>query len=325
MVEFPVFTVMGNHPKEAALCDTDACYDWSNDMIPMPFPMVAYGDPVNAYAEGYLTINDGGDRHINMIDVENWFDYGTYGTYRKITNEGVMRWRITSCVKFDYNVETFPFVSRDYIVSNVNGTALRDTVASYRRLEWSSTDAAGLDLAAGVIYLHEIEEGEIQHAMRTTVMSSWATFTYPASHQAGHATDNRAAPMGLRFRLKPSYDINAHVPLTATPGTDLYKSQRAARIILRALKKYGMINADNAGPGFNSYLMAERDDHTELKWSNLWGTTYMSNAVPMDASIMYNFYGCTTSGLNSGITWDDFEVVDWKWQYHQYSNYKSRQ
>jgi hypothetical protein len=315
MVEFPVYPVMGNHAKAAPTCIATG-YCSESDIVPMPFPHTSLGDPYDCYQEGYPLLTDG-DRHICMIDVENWIGYGTYNSEKTANPQA---WNIVASTRWDYTQETYTYMG----IRMIAPPPPPDTVAGYRQLGWTSCDASGLDVTAGVVFMHEVEEGEIHHALRTTVTNSYAAFCYPATHYAGNTSNSSASPMGLRLRLKSSFNIDTQMPLQGSPGTDSFKASRAARVILRALQKYGMIVTDNAGTGWNSYLMAERDDHTAKKWADVWGTAYMSNTVPMDASIINNFYALGSAGLNSGLTWDDFEVVDWRWEFTQYSKFNAK-
>jgi len=101
---------------------------------------------------------------------------------------------------------------------------------------WTSADAAGLPIFAGLIRYDEIQRGFINHAIRFTAPSTQAGFIHPATHFASSSTNPDLPPMGLRLRLKASFDI-AHFP-------------RVARIILRAMKTYGLILADNGSPWY---------------------------------------------------------------------------
>ena len=80
--------------------------------------------------------------------------------------------------------------------------------------------------------------GEIKHALRFTVERSQRAFIIPATHWASDNTDEPLPPMGLRFRLKASFDISGF--------------SKTNQVILRALKKYGMFMADNGGDWFLS-------------------------------------------------------------------------
>jgi hypothetical protein len=101
---------------------------------------------------------------------------------------------------------------------------------------WTSADAAGLPIFAGLIRYDEIQRGVINHAIRFTAPETQAGFIHPATHFASSSQDPDLPPMGLRLRLKASFDIS-HFP-------------RVARIILRAMKTYGLILADNGSPWY---------------------------------------------------------------------------
>jgi hypothetical protein len=116
-----------------------------------------------------------------------------------------------------------------------------------RPYTWTSSDAAGLPVFAGLARYDEAASGNIQHALRFTLPYSQNAFTPPASHWAGNSTNTYAAPMGMRMRLKASYDISSFPP--------------QAQVVLAALKKYGMIMADN---GSSLYISGDPDN----RWSN---------------------------------------------------------
>ena len=96
---------------------------------------------------------------------------------------------------------------------------------------WTSADAAGLPIFPGLARYDEVARGVINHALRFTVEHTRRAYVYPARHYASSSDDPSLPPMGLRVRLKASVDIS-HFP-------------RQARIVLQALKTYGMILADN--------------------------------------------------------------------------------
>jgi hypothetical protein len=103
----------------------------------------------------------------------------------------------------------------------------------------SSADAAGLPIFPGLVRYDEVESGAIRHALRFTVESSRKAFVPPAIHWAADMNQSNRAPMGMRVRLKASYEI-----------PDGF--HRETRVILQALKTYGMIVADNGGNWFVS-------------------------------------------------------------------------
>ena len=112
---------------------------------------------------------------------------------------------------------------------------------------WTSADAAGLPIFPGLIRYDEVAAGAIPHAVRFTLQNSQAAMVPPASHWAANSSNPSAPPMGMRLRLKANYDIT---PFSAN-----------VQVILTALKKYGMIMADN---GSSMYLSGAPDS----RWDN---------------------------------------------------------
>ena len=112
---------------------------------------------------------------------------------------------------------------------------------------WTSADAAGLPIFPGLVRYDEVSAGKIQHALRFTLQHSRAAMTPPASHWAANSSDPNAAPMGMHLRLKSSFDIS---PFSAN-----------LQVILTAMKKYGLIMADN---GSSMYISGAPDD----RWDN---------------------------------------------------------
>ncbi|MGB2874348.1 MAG: hypothetical protein WBB76_02620 [Gaiellaceae bacterium] len=106
-----------------------------------------------------------------------------------------------------------------------------------RRAGWTSADAAGLPIFPGLARYDEVRRGVIDHALRFTVERTRRAYLYPARHYASDLTDPSLPPMGLRVRLKASFDVRPF--------------PRQARIVLIALKRYGMLVADN---GSNWYI-----------------------------------------------------------------------
>jgi hypothetical protein len=112
---------------------------------------------------------------------------------------------------------------------------------------WTSADAAGLPILPGLARYEDVARGRIDHALRFTVQRTRRAYVFPARHFASDLTDPSLPPMGLRLRLKRSY------PIRGFP--------RQARIVLKALKDYGMIVADNGSDWFVSGA-------PHPKWSN---------------------------------------------------------
>ncbi len=103
---------------------------------------------------------------------------------------------------------------------------------------WTSADAAGLAILPGLARYEDLAKGRIDHALRFTVQETRRAYVWPARHFASDKTDPDLPPMGARFRLKRSYDISGY--------------PRQARIVLQALKEYGMIVADNGSDWYVS-------------------------------------------------------------------------
>jgi len=115
---------------------------------------------------------------------------------------------------------------------------------------WTSADAAGLPILPGLVRYEEFLDGEINHAIRFTVRRTQRGYILPATHFASRHDDPNLPPMGLRVRLKGDYDISGFPP--------------QAQVVLKALKKYGMILADNGGDWFISGAPDGRWDMEQL-------------------------------------------------------------
>jgi len=111
-----------------------------------------------------------------------------------------------------------------------------------RPVHWTSADAAGLPILPGLVRYDEVASGHIDHAVRFTVPSTQKGFIFPATHYASSSTDPSLPPMGLRVRLKKSYDLS--------------RFHGQSLVILKALKTYGMIVADN---GSSWYITGAAD------------------------------------------------------------------
>src|SRR3954447_8188867 len=115
---------------------------------------------------------------------------------------------------------------------------------------WTSADAAGLPILPGLARYDEAQRGAINHALRFTVQRTRRAFIYPARHQAGSSDDPSLPPMGLRVRLKASFSLAGY--------------PRQARIVLTALKRYGMILADNGSDWFITGAPSPQWDDEQL-------------------------------------------------------------
>jgi hypothetical protein len=103
---------------------------------------------------------------------------------------------------------------------------------------WTSADAAGLPILPGLARYDEVRRGRIDHALRVTASRTRRAFIYPARHFASNLTDPGLPAMGQRLRLRSGFDVSGF--------------PRQSRIVLRALKRYGMILADNGSSWYLS-------------------------------------------------------------------------
>lgn len=115
---------------------------------------------------------------------------------------------------------------------------------------WTSADAAGLPIFPGLVKYDEVASGQIKHALRFTAPRTRKAYVFPASHYASPHKAADLPPMGMRIRLKKSFDTRSFAP--------------AARTILECLQTYGAILADNGGPFFLSGAPHSRWDIDEL-------------------------------------------------------------
>jgi len=217
-------------------------YGSESDRGPMPVPH-------NAAIEGYPHPGNG-DRHVLVLDRDNCWLYELYHSYPRKDGS----WDADSAAVWDLlNDEQRPYT-------------------------WTSADAAGLPVFPGLARYDEVASGQIQHALRFTLQYSQQAFTPPASHWAPNSTNSLAAPMGMRLRLKASYDISSFPP--------------QAQVILTALKQYGMIMADN---GSSMFITGDPDK----RWRNDdLGTLKQVPASAFDVLLMDPIY--TPSNLPQG-------------------------
>lgn len=184
-------------------------FEYGEESDPGPYPI-----PPDAPIEGGP--NGTGDRHVIVIDRDNWKLYELFNA--SPGNKGAS-WRADGGAVFD-----------------LSSNALRPA-------GWTSADAAGLPIFPGLVRYDEVHElKEITHALRFTAQRTRHAYVAPARHFASDDPDPNLPPMGMRVRLKASYDISKFSP--------------AMQVILRAMKKYGMLLADN---GSNWYLSGAPD------------------------------------------------------------------
>ena len=241
-------------------------YPGESDPLPVPVPsnVVIEGDYMNGpnpnrgYGNGAR-----GDSHLVVYDVDNNVAYEFFNASRPTENADG-KWHADNEAVWDMRVNSF------------------------RTLGWTSADAAGLSILAGLVRPDEAlpvsqgGQGVINHAIRFTLQTSVILnqFLYPASHVANPGNTNAAVqpPMGARFRLKASVDISQLNP--------------ESRVVAQAMKDYGMIVADN---GSNFYFSGAS---YAVDGTNKIALTYNDNDIQD-----------TVHGLKS-LHFSDFEVVD---------------
>jgi hypothetical protein len=162
---------------------------------------VGYPIPASPKIEG------GSDRHILMVDKDACRLYELFAAFKSGST-----WHAGSGATWD-----------------LRSNALRPA-------GWTSADAAGLPILPGLVRYDEVAASAINHALRFTTNRTRTSYIYPARHQAGSSSSTSLPPMGLRVRLKASYDTS--------------KFSAQARAIAVALQRYGMILADNGSPWY---------------------------------------------------------------------------
>ncbi|MGA2630657.1 MAG: hypothetical protein ABSG54_10635 [Terriglobia bacterium] len=207
----PFVVVPGNQQFVAILFT-----EFPGESDPGPYPVSP-----DAPIEG--GINSTGDRHVLTLDDGNCVLYELYHAYKDAGDPG---WQAGSGAVFD-----------------LRSDALRHD-------GWTSADAAGLPILPGLARYDEVAAGAIQHALRFTVASTQHGYIHPATHFASPSSDPSLPPMGLRLRLKVSFDISGYTGQSKT--------------ILTALKKYGMIVADNGSSWYVTGAPDSRWDDTDL-------------------------------------------------------------
>ena len=238
-------------------------YGDESDPGPMPIP-------ANANIEGYP--NPSGDQHVLVLDKSSCWLYELYGA----SPGSGGTW-------------------------NAGSAAVWDLLENQQRpWSWTSADAAGLPIFPGLVRYDEVAAGKINHALRFTLQKSRAAFIPPATHWAANSTDPSAAPMGMRMRLRASFDVSG------------FSAQN--QVILNALKKYGMIMADNGSSMFVSGAPDDRWDNNDLHQLSLvkasdfevltMGTVYTISNIPSgNAPVVSSFTSSsTTTGAGQPVT-----------------------
>ena len=207
------FTTVPRRQKEVPVR-----FGYASESDPGPYPI-----PSDAPIEGGRSST--GDRHVIVVDRGDCHLYELFDAHRKDVGK---RWMAGSGA-----------------IWNLKSNRLRPK-------GWTSADAAGLPILAGLARYSEVRRGDIDHALRFTVSRTRRAFVYPARHFASSLTSRKLPAMGQRLRLKKGYDIS--------------RFPRQARVVLRALKRYGMIVADNGSdwyisgapsPGWNNDALHE--------------------------------------------------------------------
>jgi hypothetical protein len=171
--------------------------------------------------------------------------------------------------------------------------------AQRRPYGWTSSDVAGLPVLPLLLRYDEVANGVIAHALRVTFNNTNGSYILPATHGSGNGSD--AAILGMRIRLKASFDIS--------------KFSKSNQVILTALKKYGAFVADN---GANMYFSANDDPRwdtddvgymgsflTEANFDVVQTTPLIDGQhPPTGASPIISSFTATTSGSNTTLTWN---------------------
>ncbi len=257
IIGIPYSVVSGT---QAPVNVTFTAYGSESDPGPMPIPG-------NAQIEGGPNPT-GGDRHVLVLDNSNCFLY-----------------------------ELFSAVPNSNGTWNADSAAVWDLLGNEQRpWTWTSADAAGLPIFPGLVRYDEVAAGQIQHAIRFTLPQSRAAVVLPATHWASNSTSANAPPMGMRLRLKASYDISGF-------STNL-------QVILAAMKKYGLIMADNGSAMYISGAPDSRWDNNDLH--NLgqvpgsafevvqMNPVYTAANVPQGAAPTINSFTATPTTISSG-------------------------
>jgi hypothetical protein len=179
----------------------------SQPKVPISFDNADESDPGPYPFPPDVPVEAGGDAHVLVIDRDACRLYETFDSHR--VGDG---WHCGSGAVFD-----------------LRSNALRPN-------GWTSADAAGLPIFPGLVRRDEVLAGGIHHALRFTVRRTQRAYVHPATHFASDDSDPDLPPMGLRVRLKASYDTSG---FTGAP-----------LVILTALKRYGMFVADNGSDWF---------------------------------------------------------------------------
>ncbi|MBS1853061.1 MAG: hypothetical protein JST79_19330 [Acidobacteria bacterium] len=180
---------------------------------------------------------------------------------------------------------------------NAASAAVWDLTANQQRpWTWTSADAAGLPIFPGLVRYDEVAAGEIAHAIRFTLPQTRAAMVPPASHWAANSTNASAPPMGMKLRLKANYDISSF--------------PASVQVILKAMKKYGLILADNGSAMYISGAPDNRWNNDDLRALSQVAVSafevvqmnpvYTSSNVPQGAAPAISSFTASSSSVSSG-------------------------
>jgi hypothetical protein len=211
--------------------DVSVEFQYADESDPGPYP---FGSDIH--------VEGGSDRHAIMVDASSCTLYELYAA----------RWNGGAPT------------AGSGAVFDLGSNALRPD-------GWTSADAAGLPIFAGLLRYDEVASGVVDHAIRMTVACTHDAYIWPARHRAG-TDDRRCPPMGARFRLRAGFDAS---------GFDA-----DTRVVIRAMKRYGMIVADN---GSDWYFQGTVDP--------AWPSSLIAQLkqIPARAFVAVDEHGCRVS------------------------------
>ncbi|MGD0074145.1 MAG: hypothetical protein ABSD31_07350 [Candidatus Binataceae bacterium] len=271
-IGIPYQVVAGSQAKVRIIF---TAYGDESDPGPMPIPG-------NALIEGYPKPGNG-DRHVLVLEKDGCWLYELYNSHLQKNGS----WKAGSAAVWDL------------------------TIDEQRPYSWTSADAAGLPIFAGLARYDEVAAGTISHALRFTVPTTQQAFVAPASHWASSNTNPSAPPMGTRLRLNASFDTSGFSPEN--------------QVILTALKHYGMILADNGSGIFISGAPDSRWNNSDLgnlktiTASNFevvsMGTVYTPSNLPTGAAPDIVNFSATPATASAG----EAVTLSWNVSYSEYN------
>ena len=223
-----------------AKVSVDFTYASESDAGPYPF-------------DGATPIEGGSDRHALMLDGSDCTLYELYAA----------RWNGGSPT------------AGSGAVFHLQGPDANDL----RPAGWTSADAAGLPIFAGLLRYDEVAAGVVDHAIRMTASCTYDAYLWPARHQAG-TSDRRCPPMGARFRLRRSFDVS--------------RFGRMVRVVLKAMKHYGLIVADN---GSDWYFQGTVDPRWTYRFVD------QLKQIPASAFVAVDEHACRVSRRSAAFAY----------------------